>query len=157
MSVFVIHSLYLNVAPAAERRGHEMPAVRHHRPEEGRLRLDLLFDVQDGNLLGHQTSSLGPERTNTHSLTGCWFAHVFERRKMTSSLVLCRAEAIRRAVVDVRSEISLATPTAKTAIDTSTLHNARSTPAATACWKKQRIELMPELLVTCSCFYRYDF
>lgn len=36
-----------------------MSTVWHRHPEKRRLWLDLLFDVQDGNLLGHQTSPLG--------------------------------------------------------------------------------------------------
>lgn len=56
--------LHFNTEPATERGGHEVPTVRHHRPEKRRLRLDLLLDVQDGNLLGHQTSSLGAECKN---------------------------------------------------------------------------------------------
>lgn len=59
-------SLYLNIEPATEWRGHEMPTVWHHHPEKRWLWLDLLFDVQDRNLLGHQTSSLGPECKNIY-------------------------------------------------------------------------------------------
>lgn len=54
-------SLYLNIEPATEWGGHEMSTVWHRRPEKRWLWLDLLFDVQDRNLLGHQTSTLGPK------------------------------------------------------------------------------------------------
>lgn len=44
-----------------------MPAVRHRRPEEGRMRLALLSDVQNRNLLGYEAGPLGTQREFPHS------------------------------------------------------------------------------------------
>lgn len=87
--------------------------------------------MQDRNLLGHQTSSLGPEckkKIYPHTV-GFVFRKVSScdgTVNMTFSfVVLCRAEATHLGAVDAKSIISHAIPTAKIATEASTLMNTR--------------------------------
>lgn len=117
---------YVITEPATERRGHEMPTLWCRSPEERWLWLDLLFDVQDRNLLGDQTGTLGP-KCNVTSFTPLFrglerLASAFELEIWLFYLfVLCRAGATHLGAADAASITSRAIPTAKTATDATQL------------------------------------
>lgn len=141
-------SVWFNTEPATERGGHEVSAMWHHRPEERRLWLDLLSDVQDRNLLGHQTSSLGPKRKKNICLYVATYpskvAHAFDF--FFSFLFFSyRAGATHPVAVDAGSTTSLVIPTARTATESNTLMNTHAAASALQCLKKGRPRLMLRL------------
>lgn len=120
-------SLWLHTfvaAHATEWRGHEMSTLWHHRPEEGWLWLALLFDVQDGNLLGDQAGALGPKcNTSPFYHLECLVRGSIPTNWTLACFAPRRAGATRPEAANAVSTTSLAIPTARTATDAKQLVN----------------------------------
>lgn len=101
---FNIICLYFTIELASEWGGHEMSTLWHHHPEKRWMWLDLLFDVQNRNLLGYETSSLGTKCKYSHTystrstvLLQRWVTHLTCRPFFS----FCRALVTHLVAVDV--------------------------------------------------------
>lgn len=126
-------SPYFHAEHATEWRGHEMPKVWHHCPEERWLWLDLLLDVQDRNLLGHQTSSLGAKCKSSllsKRFSLCIFKAAYD---FFSFFVSCRGGVTHLEAACAGSIISPAIQTAKTATEWSIINTTYAVAGPRCC------------------------